>query len=36
MTHNKPLVWRTLAVLFAVTLLAASCGEDDDGSDGAA
>ena len=32
MTHNKPLVWRTLAVLFAVTLLAASCGEDDDGS----
>ena len=30
MTHNKPLVWRTLAVLFAVTLLAASCGEDDD------
>ena len=32
MTHNKPLVWRTLAVLFAVTLLAASCGEDDDGT----
>ena len=32
MTHDKPLVWRTLAVLFAVTLLAASCGEDDDGT----
>ena len=32
MNHNKPLVWRTLAVLFAVTLLAASCGEDDDGT----
>ncbi len=32
MTHNKHLVWRTLAVLFAVTLLAASCGEDDDGT----
>ena len=30
MTHNKHLVWRTLAVLFAVTLLAASCGEADD------
>ena len=32
MTHNKHLVWRALAVLFAVTLLAASCGEDDDGT----
>ena len=30
MTHNKHLLWRTLAVLFAVTLLAASCGEADD------
>ena len=32
MTHNKLLLWRTLAVLFAVTLLAASCGEDDEGT----
>ena len=30
MTHNKHLVWRTLAVLFAVTLFAAACGEADD------
>ena len=29
MTHNKPLIWRTLAVIFAVTLIAASCGDDD-------
>ena len=34
MIHNKHLVWRTLAVLFAVTLLAASCGEDDDATIG--
>ena len=32
MTHNKPLVWRALAVLFAVTLIAASCGDDDGGT----
>ena len=29
MTHNKPLIWRTLAVIFAVTLIAASCGDDE-------
>ena len=36
MTHNKNLVWRTLAVLFAVTLLAASCGEDETTAPGGA
>ena len=30
MTNNKALLWRALAVLFAVTLIAASCGDDDD------
>ena len=30
MTYNKPLLWRALAVLFAVTLIAASCGDDDE------
>ncbi|MYI35990.1 MAG: hypothetical protein F4118_06115, partial [Acidimicrobiaceae bacterium] len=29
MTNNKALLWRALAVLFAVTLIAASCGDDD-------
>jgi general L-amino acid transport system substrate-binding protein len=29
-TNNKALLWRALAVLFAVTLIAASCGDDDD------
>ena len=30
MTRNRPLLWRALAVLFAVTLIAASCGDDED------
>ena len=30
MTRNRPLLWRALAVLFAVTLIAASCGDDQD------
>ena len=30
MTNNKALLWRALAVLFAVTLIAASCGDDDE------
>ena len=30
MTSNRPLLWRALAVLFAVTLIAASCGDDED------
>ena len=30
MTHKKHLLWRTLAILFAVTLFASSCGEADD------
>ena len=30
---NKPLLWRFLALMFAVTLVAASCGGDDDGTD---
>ena len=30
MTNNKALLWRALAVLFAVTLIAASCGDDED------
>ena len=30
MTSNRPLLWRALAVLFAVTLIAASCGDDAD------
>ena len=37
MTHNKSPVWRVLAVLCAVTLFAAACGEDgadDDTEDG--
>ncbi len=29
MTNNKALPWRALAVLFAVTLIAASCGDDE-------
>ncbi|MDE0517249.1 MAG: transporter substrate-binding domain-containing protein, partial [Acidimicrobiaceae bacterium] len=29
MTKNKALLWRALAVLFAVTLIAASCGDDE-------
>ncbi len=29
-------IWRVLAVLFAVTLIAAACGDDDDGDDGGA
>ena len=33
MTHHKSLVWRVLAVVFAVTLLAAACGDDDDDVD---
>ena len=33
MTYNKPVLWRTLAVLFAVTLIAASCGDDEDDAD---
>ena len=34
MTQNKHLVWKVLAVLFAVTLVAAGCGDDDgDGGD---
>jgi len=28
-TNNKALLWRALAVLFAVTLIAASCGDDE-------
>ena len=30
MTKNKALLWRALAVMFAVTLIAASCGDDED------
>ena len=30
MTKNKALLWRALAVLFAVTLIAASCGDDEE------
>ncbi len=30
MTNSKPLLWRVLAVLFAVTLIAAACGDDGD------
>ena len=33
MTNYKPVLWRTLAVLFAVTLIAASCGDDEDDAD---
>ena len=29
MTHNKQVIWRALAVLCAVVLLAAACGDDD-------
>jgi general L-amino acid transport system substrate-binding protein len=29
-TKNKALLWRAVAVLFAVTLIAASCGDDED------
>ncbi len=36
MTHNKRLLWRALAVLFAVTLIAASCGDDGDDVDSTA
>ncbi len=37
MTHTKPMVWRVLAVVFAVSLVAASCGDDgDDAPDTAA
>ena len=35
MTQHRPLLWRTLAALFAVALVAASCG-DDDSDDGPA
>ena len=31
MTQNKHLIWKMLAVLFAVTLVAAGCGDDDGG-----
>ena len=31
MTHNKRTAWRVLAVLCAVTLFAAACGDDGDG-----
>ncbi len=30
MSRNRNLLWRALAVLLAVTLIAASCGDDDD------
>ena len=33
MTNNKALLWRAFAVLFAVTLIAASCGDDDGDAD---
>ena len=32
MTLKKALVWRVLAVMLAVTLIAASCGDDEDGT----
>jgi general L-amino acid transport system substrate-binding protein len=32
-THHKSLAWRVLAVVCAVTLVAAACGDDDDGVD---
>lgn len=32
MTHRNPL-WRLLALLFALTLIAAACGDDDDDDD---
>ncbi len=34
MTQKQSLLWRVLAVVFAVTLIAASCGDDDDGDVG--
>ena len=34
MTNRKSHLWRALAVLFAVTLIAASCGDDDDSDSG--
>ena len=36
MTQKKSSAWRVLAVLCAVTLVAAACGDDDDGADSVA
>ncbi len=30
MTHNRPLLWRALAVVFAMTLIAGACSSDDE------
>ena len=32
MTHNRTLAWRLLAGLFTIALIAASCGDDGDGT----
>ncbi len=33
MTKNKTLLWRALAALFCISLIAAACGDDDDDGD---